>query len=196
MDLQPQIIIDPKEELRIVLRTIYYSPIGLYKSFDKFAEAVKDAGYNFKYSDIREWLSKQALYQIYYPRPGYIPRPSYNNVRRPNALHFADIVYMPLDKVKGKVYKYALSIVDCASRYKWRYPLTEKTAKHVAKAFKKVYSDPNIPLIWPRVLQVDQGGEFKKECKKLMKKHNVRIRVVYTHRSQGMVERFNGTSAD
>ena len=196
MNLQPQIIIDPKEELEIVLRVIYYKPGGLYKSFDKLAKASSNAGYNFKYPDICAWLFKQALYQIYSPQPGYIPQPSYNNVRRPNALHFADIVYMPWDKVKGKVYKYALSIVDCASRYKWRYPLTEKTAKHAAKAFKKVYSDPNIPLIWPWVIQVDQGTEFLGICKATLKKHKVRIRVVYTHRSQGMVEGFNGTSAD
>jgi hypothetical protein len=103
---------------------------------------------------------------------------------------------MPWDKFNGKTYKYALSIVDCASRYKWRYPLTEKTAKQVAKAFKKVYSDPNIPLVWPWVLQVDQGGEFLGICKKMLKKYNVKIRVVYSHRAQGMVERFNGTSAD
>lgn len=196
MDSEPQIIIDPKEELRIVLRIIYYRACGLYKSSDKLAKAVRDAGYNFKYSDICEWLFRQALYQIYMPRPRYIPRPSYNNVRRPNALHFADVVYMPWDKFRGKIYIYALSIVDCASRYKWRYPLTDKTAKQVAKAFKKIYSDPKIPLIWPWVVQVDRGSEFKGICKKTLQKHNVRIRVVYTHRSQGMVERFNGTSAD
>ena len=196
MDLQAQIVIDPKEELRIVLRMIYYKPGRLYKSFDKLAETSRKAGYNFNYLDICEWLYNQALYQIYSPKPAYIPRPSYNNVRRPNALHFADLLYMPWDEINGKIYKYALSIVDCASKYKWRYPLTEKTAKHVAMAFKKVYTNPKIALVWPWTLQVDQGGEFLAECKVLMKKHNVKIRVVYSHRTQGAVERFNGTSAD
>lgn len=196
MDSQAQIVIDPKEELRIVLRILYYRPQGYYKTPKKLNKACKESGFNFFYIDICEWLYKQALYQIYLPRPSYIPRPSYNNVRRPNALHFADVLYMPWDKIKGKVYKYALSIVDCASRYKWRYPLTEKTAKHVAKAFKKVYSNPNIPLVWPRTLQVDRGGEFKAECKRLMLKNKVRIRVVYSHRTQGIVEKFNGTSAE
>src|SRR6185436_18545941 len=45
-------------------------------------------------------------------------------------------------------------------------------------------------------LQVDRGGEFLAECKRLMLKNKVRIRVVYSHRTQGIVERFNGTSAD
>jgi hypothetical protein len=144
---------------------------------------------------VREWLNKQVAHIIYNPRPKHIPRSSYNNVRRPNALHFADVLYIPWDKFRGKIYKYKLSIIDCASRYKWQVSLTEKTAKHVSKAFKKVYSNPKILLVWPWVLQVDQGGEFKGKCKQLMEKHGVRIRVVYSSRTQGMVERFNGTSA-
>ena len=191
----PQIVIDPKEELRIVLKIFYYRPQGYYRTPDKLLDAVKEEGYNFDISDVREWLNKQVLHIIYSPRPKHIPRPSFNNVRRPNALHFADIIYMPWDLVRGKTYKYALSIIDCASRYKWQVPLTELTAKHVSKAFKRVYTNPNIPLVWPWVLQVDQGGEFKRECKKLMEKHGVRIRIVYAKRTQGTVECFNKNSA-
>ena len=195
MDLQAQIVIDPKEELRIVLRIFYYRAQGYYRSPDKLLDAVKEEGYNFDISDVREWLNNQVMHIVYNPRPKYIPRPSYNNVRRPNALHFADVLYMPWDLFRGKIYKYKLSIIDCASRYKWQVSLTDKTAKQVSKALKKVYTNPKIPLVWPWVLQIDRGGEFKAECKKLMEKHGVRTRVVYTSRTQGMVERFNGTSA-
>lgn len=195
MELEAQILIDPKEELRIVLRIFYYRPEGYYQSPDKLLSATREAGYNFEISDVRTWLNKQVIHIIHSPRPKYIPRPSYNNVRRPNALHFADVLYMPWDTIRGKVYKYALSIVDCASRYKWQVPLTEITAKHVAKAIKRVYTNPKIPLVWPWVLQVDRGGEFKKECIKLMKKHGVRTRIVYAKRTQGMVECFNKNSS-
>ena len=195
MDLQPQIVIDPKEEVRIVLQIFYYRPQGFYRSAYKLLNVVKEAGYNFGITDVQKWLNRQVAHIIHKPRPKYIPRPSYNNVRRPNALHFADVLYMPWDTIRGKTYKYALSIVDCASRYKWQVPLTEITAKHIAKAFKKVYSNPNIPLVWPWVLQVDRGNEFKGEVKKLMKKHGVRIRVVYTSRTQGIVECFNKNSS-
>ncbi|CAJ0644906.1 13272_t:CDS:2 [Entrophospora sp. SA101] len=127
---------------------IYYKPEGYYRSCKNLYNITKKHGFNFFYIDVCEWLSKQALYRIYAPRPGYIPRPSYNNVGRPN--------------------------------------LIEKTAKHVAKAFKKVYSNSNIPLVWPSTLQVDRGGEFMGECKRLMIKHNVKIQVVYSKRTQGV----------
>ena len=195
MDLQAQIVIDPKEELRIVLRIFYYRTQGYYRSPDKLLDAVKEEGYNFDISDVREWLNNQVMHIVYNPRPKYIPRPSYNNVRRPNALHFADVLYMPWDLFRGKIYKYKLSIIDCASRYKWQVSLTDKTAKQVSKALKKVYTNPKIPLVWPWVLQIDRGGEFKAECKKLMEKHGVRTRVVYSSRTQGMVECYNKNSA-
>ena len=39
------------------------------------------------------------------------------------------------------------------------------------------------------------GLEFKSDCKELMKKYNVKIKVGMSHRSQSIVERFNRTLA-
>ncbi|GBC46967.2 hypothetical protein RIR_jg37684.t1 [Rhizophagus irregularis DAOM 181602=DAOM 197198] len=52
------------------------------------------------------------------------------------------------------------------------------------------------PLIWPRVLQVDGGSEFKDEVIRLMDEKGVRIRVGTTHKSQAIVERYNRTLAE
>ena len=43
---------------------------------------------------------------------------------------------------------------------------------------------------------VDPGSEFKSDCKELMEKYNVKIKVGTSHRSQGIVERFNRTLAE
>ena len=67
---------------------------------------------------------------------------------------------MPWDTVKGKVYKYCLNIVDVASHYKASVSLIDRSSVSVAKAFKKVYSYRNSPLIWPKVLQVDGVVSF------------------------------------
>ncbi|GET63890.1 hypothetical protein RIR_jg29811.t1 [Rhizophagus irregularis DAOM 181602=DAOM 197198] len=82
--------------------------------------------------------------------------------------HQADILYMPYDTVDRKLYKYCLNIVDVASRYKASVPLEDRSSARVAKAFKKIYSKADCPLIWPRVLQVDGGSEFKDEVIRLM----------------------------
>nr|CAG8443970.1 6564_t:CDS:2 [Entrophospora candida] len=98
MDLQAQIVIDPNG---MILRMLYYKPQAYYKTLEKVANACRESVFNFQYTDICEWLSNQALYQIYPPRSGYIPRPSYNNVKKPNSLHSDDLFYMPWGKIKG-----------------------------------------------------------------------------------------------
>ena len=102
---------------------------------------------------------------------------------------------MPHDTINNKIYKYCLCIVDVASRYKWVVPLTDKTSSSVAKAFKKVYSNFNCLLTWPKLLMIDSGSEFKSDYKELMEKHNVKIKIGTSKRSQAIVERFNRTLA-
>ena len=60
---------------------------------------------------------------------------------KPNDIHQADILYLPNDKNKKKIYKYALNIVDVASRYKRSCQLTTKNSKEVAQAFQWTYGN-------------------------------------------------------
>ena len=98
---------------------------------------------------------------------------------------------MPHDTVGKKLYKYCLNIVDVASRYKASVPLKDRSSAHVAKAFKKIYSKADCLLIWPKVLQVDGGSEFKDKVMQLMGKKNVHIWVGTTHKNQAIIERYN-----
>ena len=113
-----------------------------------------------------------------------------------NDINQSDLLSLSHDKFKKKTYKYALNIVDVASRYKGSYQLTTKNAKEVAQAFQWIYD--NMPLNYPKTLIVDDGKEFYGDITKLMKKHDVIIQHgdPSQHRSQGIVERFNRTLAD
>ena len=115
---------------------------------------------------------------------------------KPNDIHQSDLLSLPHDKFKKKTYKYALNIVDVASRYKASYQLTTKYAREVAHAFQWIYE--NTPLNYPKTLIVDDGKEVYGDATKLMEKHDVIIQRGYPsqHRSQGIVERFNRTLAD
>ena len=105
-------------------------------------------------------------------------------------------LYLPHDKFKKKTYKYALNIVDVASRYKGSYQLTTKNSKEVSQAFQWIYE--NTPLTYPKTLIIDEGSEFRGDTTTLMDKHDVIIQRSdpSQHRSQGIVERFNRTLAD
>ena len=141
---------------------------------------------------------KQPLYQIYLPAPKYIPRPnaSMSPLTKLNDIHQSDLLSLPHDKFKKKTYKYALNIVDVASRYKRSYQLTTKNAKEVAQAFQWIYE--NTPLNYPKTLIVDDGKEFYGVTTKLMDKHDVMIQRgdPSQHCLQGIVERFNRMLAD
>ena len=134
------------------LEKIYYSPGGYWKgiaAIKKLSEAVK-----VPEETAKKWLFKQALWQIFLPAPKRIPRPKFD-VPTPNAVHQADLLFLPHDKLpRGrKVFKYALTVVDVASRYKEAEPLTSKNSDEVTLAFKRIYK--RAPLKWPQLLQVD-----------------------------------------
>ena len=115
---------------------------------------------------------------------------------KPNDIHQSDLLSLLHDKFKNKTYKYALNIVDVASRYKGLYQLTTKNSKEVAQAFQWIFE--NTPLTYPKTLIVDDGNEFYRGVTKLMEKHDVMIQCgdPSQHHSQGIMERFNRTLAD
>jgi len=129
--------------------------------------------------------------------PRRIPRPKFD-VPTPNAVHQADLLFLSHDKLpRGrKVYKYALTVVDVASRYKETEPLTSKNSDEVAQAFQRIYK--RSPLKWPQMLQVDPGREFMGAVTQEMDKHKTYIQRgrIDIHRDQAIVERFNRTLAE
>ena len=177
------------------LAKIYYGRSGYWKGL----AAIKKLSAAAKVSEdaAKKWLIKQALWQIYLPGPRRVPRPKFD-VPIPNSVHQADLLFLPHDKLpRGrKVFKYALTVVDVASRYKEAEPLTSKNSDEVAQGFQKIYK--RSPMTWPELLQVDPGREFMGDVTKLMENHKTRIRRgrVEIHRDQAIVERFNQTLSE
>ena len=167
------------------LACIYYSPRGYWRGL----AAVQKLAAAAKVSEqvARDWLKLQAVWQIYLAALRYIPRPMFDE-NRPNAVHLADLLHLPHDRVgssrKAETFRYALTIVDVASRYKESEPLTEKSAVEVAKALSCVYKRG--PLTWPRLIQVDPGREFMGAVNQSCGPSS----------RPGIVERFNRTLAE
>ena len=172
---------------------VYYSPRGYWKGVGAINKLAKGARVSRDVA--KEWLKKQAVWQIYLPPPRYIPRQHFD-VGVPNKIHQADLLFLPHDKVRRKTYKYALTVVDVASRYKEAEPLTSKDSTEVGRAFERIYKRSS--LKWPQTLQVDPGREFMGSVTTLLEKHNVGIRrgEKEAHRSQAIVERFNRTLSE
>ena len=118
------------------IKQIYYSDGGYWRGKSAIQRLAKASASTKE--EVEKWLLKQPLYQIYLPAPKYIPRPnaSMSLFAKPNDIHQSDLLSLLHDKFKKKTYKYALNIVDVASRYKGSYQLTTKNAKEVAQAFQ------------------------------------------------------------
>ena len=142
--------------------------------------------------DIKSWLAKQALWQVHIPPPKEINHPHYD-VTKPNEQHQFDILYMPHNLFEGNTYKYILTGIDVASRYKVARPLKTKKSSEVAFVLEAIYKKGGV-FKYPKVFQCDNGSEFKNEVTKLLEKHSVDIRraiTKYKHTHTAFVEAFN-----
>ena len=157
------------------LSALYCSPRGYWKglaAIQKLASAAKVTE-----QQVKVWLKRQAIWQIYLPAPRCLPRQKFD---------VADLLFLPHDGVGRKTFRYALTVVDVASRYKEAEPLTSKTAAEVADALSRIYK--RSPLRWPKLLQVDPRREFMGAVSQLLAKHGVEIRRgrVDIHRDQSV----------
>ena len=173
---------------------IYYQPNHLWKgkkAIRKLKELSKE-----KPKVIKQCLLRQAFWQEHLPSPKHVDRPHYQ-VMIPNEMHQFDLLYMPLDTLYGNKYKYILSGIDVASRYKVARPLRTKQAKDVAEMIADIYKVG--PLTYPKIFQCNNGSEFKAEVTKLLEKHGVKIRQVatkYKHTHTAFVEALNKMLAE
>ena len=176
------------------LSEIYYDPENLWTGRKAIKLLQKAIGLPPK--QVKQWLAKQALWQVHVPPPKRIDHPHYY-VKEVNKIHQADLLYLPHDRVYQNTYKYTLNVIDVASRYKASRPLKTKKASEVAEMLEDIYKKG--PLKYPDELHVDNGTEFKAEVLKLMKTKDVKVvsaTTKYHHNYTAFIERFNKTLAE
>ena len=142
--------------------------------------------------DIRSWLAKQALCQFHIPPPKEI-RHSHYDVTKPNEQHQFDLLDMLHNVFEGSTYKYVLTGIDIASRYKVARALKTKKSSEVAFVLEAIYKKGGV-FKYPKVFQCDNGPEFKNKVTKLLEKRNVDVRratTKYKHTHTAFVEAFN-----
>ena len=154
---------------------IYYQPNHLWKGQKAVKKLAELSGEKPKV--IKQWLSRQAFWQIHLPATKQVDRPHYQ-VTIPNEMHQFDLLYMPSDTLYGNKYKYILAGIDAASRYKVVRPLKTKQACDVAEMIADIYKVG--PLTYPSIFQCDNGSEFKEELTEMLEKQEVKIRRVTT----------------
>ena len=100
---------------------------------------------------------------------------------------------MPQNLLEGNTYKYFLTDIDVASRYKVPRPVRSKKSSEVAFVLEAIYKKGGV-FKYPKTFQCDNGSEFKNEVTKMLEKHSVEIRratTKYKYTHTAFVEAFN-----
>ena len=173
---------------------IYYQPNHLWKG-QKAVKKLKELSRQ-KPKAVKQWLSRQAFWQVHLPAPKRVDRPHYE-VTIPNEMHQFDLLYMLSDTLYESKYKYIPAGIDAASRYKVARPLRTKQTRDVAEMIADIYKVA--PLKYPKIFQCDNGNEFKGDVTKMLEKNEVKIRRVttkYKHTHTAFVEALNKILAE
>ena len=168
----------------------YYQLDRLWTGGKAIIELHKIASMSRK--DIKPWLEKNALWQVHIPPPKEIHYPHYY-VTKPNEQHQFDLLYMPHNVFEGNTYKYILTGIDVASRYKVSRALRTKKSSEVAFVLESIYKKSGV-FKYPKLFQCDNGSEFESEVTKLLEKHNVNIQrttTKYKHTRTTFLDTFN-----
>lgn len=86
---------------------------------------------------------------------------------------------------------FLLTVVDCFSKFAWVVAVRNKEAATVAAAMETIFAANGAP----KIVQTDNGGEFKQEFEQLLLRFEVTIVHTrpYNPQANGQIERFNGT---
>src|ERR1043165_2019350 len=189
---QPQIVIDPDEELRIVCRLLFYNIPGFHPNAKKLHKACQGEGYSFRLQDITKWVKYQYSYQIYqHPLP-WKAEASFSKIKIPNKVHQCDILLHTHDQDGRRVFVCSFLIIDVATRFKDGRSLTSRNSLEIWNAVKEIYEDPSNPLTWPTLLMTDGDASFRGAFARGMQQYNVTICVVdlYCFESLALIKAF------
>src|SRR5436305_13600047 len=122
---QPQIVIDPDEELHIVCRLLLYNIPGFYPNAKKLHRECQQKGYSFRLKDITKWLKHQYNHQIYLQPLQCKDEASFSKIKILNKVHQCDILLNTHDNQDGRrVFICSLLVIDVATRFIEEFSLT------------------------------------------------------------------------
>jgi hypothetical protein len=176
-----------------VLKGIYEDiKTGVGQGIDLFYKRVRDKYLNIRRSDVSAFLKSQKVYQITRPQNHIINKPilalSPNNRWGIDCINL--VSYASSNGGIDAGYKFILTVVDYFSRKTWLRPLKAQTAVNVRNQLINIVAETKT---YPKIIQADNGSEFKAETSQWMKDNNITYikTLSYSPESNGLVEGTN-----
>ena len=176
----------PVSQIELVLNLVHVGRAG-HRGQDATVAEVQKVYDGITRDLVREFVARCGICQMRLPK-------KYKAALRPiitrqlGERHQVDLIDFHTESDGD--FKYIMHVTDHWSRFRWGFTLTDKTAWQVAF---------NLRIIWmihgpPKILQSDNGGEFKGEVIEICREYNVQTinSAPYHPQSQGQVEKLNG----
>lgn len=138
--------------------------------------------------DLKKWLQGVDAYTLHKPVRKKFPT-NRVIVRSIDQQWQSDLVDLTSLREHNQGYRYLLTCIDILSKYAWAIPLKKKNGEDIVKAFQTIFLQRK-----PKILQTDQGTEFKNaKFQKFLKRNGVGFFSTYNSTKASVVERFNRT---
>lgn len=180
-------------EIIPLLSRLYAQPS--YKAGrDRFHARILDKYLGVSREDVMTFLHHQETWQL--------SQPTHKLKTRQVVLSNRPLDHMQIDLIDFSKYSalnngdhWILTCVDLFSKHCWALPIKTKHAKSVAKALRQIVDDPVMAGRTPKIVQSDNGTEFKEEVSSLLASRRIKqiFSKSYSPWTNGAVERFNGT---
>ena len=170
----------------------YYYERGYQVGIKKLYEVLKreQPDYKISYRYVKKWLDEQVTYQInQLTRQTVHIKPIQS--KRKLALIQIDLLDYSQNAAPNS-YKYILNIIDVWSRKCWLIRLKNKKSSTLKDELEKWLPDNYDEENPYRVIQSDDGGEFK-DLSDIFEKYNIRHSISSRPQANGIVERCNQT---
>lgn len=160
-----------------------------------FYQILKDAGIATTHQKIKEFVSKQAVYQINTKRTKIKSQMRFATARHPYEILQIDLTDYSKYSTTNKGNTFLFMAVDVFSRQAWAIPLKNKSAEDVLASFQHFFS----ALVTEKKIKVvfhDAGNEYMGSFKKYIDDNKiVDMSIIATgnHLTFGIVDRFTRT---
>lgn len=181
----------PRLTKKYILKNLYFNAEfpSSFSSVNKLYKAAKQVREDITIQDVKSFLHNTYTYTSHRKVQRHFPRRKII-VRGINDQWQADLIDVSGLKNSNDGYRYLLVVIDCFSRVAYVEPMKRKFALNTLEAFKKILESAGTK---PRILQVDEGSEFKQVFRNFLKDEGI----TFFHTSQdtkcAIVERFNRT---
>ena len=166
------------------LRSLYNDPVLGNVSKSKFISNLKKDGLIFDKHDVDKLYQEAGLQLTQNAPKNFERRPVV--VFRVDETWGADLAFLPQFKKDNDGVSVLLFVIDFLSKYLWIRPLMNATAKSTSEAFQHILKSSKRK---PESVNVDGGGEFKKETLAMLRSQDIAVYQAYSEKKVPIVER-------